>query len=85
MSDVSNIVKQSYSSTPKYTEITAGLPEDFKEIKTIGDLLAINYKIVGVKEQLRRNLISKINSNNQKYPGIIGFEEEQYFHATTYF
>ena len=76
MSQSSNIVGQSYGSLPKYTEIKAGLPEDFKEIKTLGDLLAINYKIVGVKEQLRRNLISLINSDSPKYPGIIGFEDD---------
>lgn len=76
MSESSNIVGQSYSSPPKYTEIKAGLPEDFKEIKTLGDLLAINYKIVGVKQQLRRNLISLINSDSPKYPGIIGFEDD---------
>ena len=76
MSETSNIVEQSYGSPPKYTEIKAGLPEDFKEIKTLGDLLAINYKIVGVKEQLRRNLISLINSDSPKYPGIIGFEDD---------
>jgi magnesium chelatase subunit I len=76
VSETSNIVEQSYGSPPKYTEIKAGLPEDFKEIKTLGDLLAINYKIVGVKEQLRRNLISLINSDSPKYPGIIGFEDD---------
>ena len=31
----------------------AGLPEDYKQIKTLSDLLEINYKIVGVKEQFR--------------------------------
>ena len=35
-------------------------PEDYKEIKTLGDLLTINYKLVGVKEQLKLNLISLI-------------------------
>jgi len=76
VSESSNIVRQCYSSPPKYTEIKAGLPEDFKEIKTLGDLLAINYKIVCVKEQLRRNLISLINSGSPKYPGIIGFDDD---------
>ena len=76
MSDASTIVSQSYNSSPKYTEIRAGLPEDYKDIKTLGDLLAINYKIVGVKEQLRRNLISVINSEKTKYPGIIGFDDD---------
>ncbi len=42
-----NFVNRSYDSKPKYSEITAGLPEDYKQIKTSRDLLEINYKIVG--------------------------------------
>lgn len=76
MSETSSLVNQSYSSAPKYTEITAGLPEDYKDIKTLRDLLAINYKVVQVKEQLRQNLISKINSGDPKYPGIIGYDDD---------
>lgn len=76
MLEASKIVEQSYNSPKKYTEIKSGLPEDFKEIKNLGDLLAINYKLVGVKEQLRDNLISLINSGEPKYPGIIGYEDE---------
>ena len=74
--DYENLVKQSYSSAPKYTELKAGLPEDYEEINTLGDLLEINYKLVGVKEQLRQNLISLINSGNPKYPKIIGFDQD---------
>jgi len=76
MLEASRIVEQSYDSPKKYTEIKSGLPEDFKEIKNLGDLLAINYKLVGVKEQLRDNLISLIKSGKPKYPGIIGYEDE---------
>jgi magnesium chelatase subunit I len=76
MLEASRIVEQSYNSPKKYTEIKSGLPEDFKEIKNLGDLLAINYKLVSVKEQLRDNLISLINSGEPKYPGIIGYEDE---------
>lgn len=54
----------------------AGVPEDYKQIKTLRDLLEVNYKIVGAKEQLRRNLISKIKTNSTKYAGIIGFEDD---------
>ena len=74
--ETEELVKRSYSSTPKYTEIMAGLPEDYKQIKTLGDLLEINYKIVGAKEQLRQNLISKMETNDIRYPEIIGFEED---------
>lgn len=69
-------VQQCFNSLPKYTEIQAGVPEDFDDIKTLGDLLEINYKLVGVKEQLRRNLMLKIERGEQKYPGIIGFDDD---------
>jgi len=74
--DLRALVQRSYSSEPKYTEIKAGLPEDYQQIKTLADLLEINYKIVGVKEQLRKNLISKIKNKQVKYPGIIGFDND---------
>ena len=74
--DLENLVNRSYTSKPKYTEIIAGVPEDYKQIRTLGDLLEVNYKIVPAKEQLRQNLISKIRSNKTKYPGIIGFDDD---------
>jgi magnesium chelatase subunit I len=54
----------------------AGVPEDYKQINTLGDLLEVNYKVVGAKDQLRRNLISKIRANKTRYPGIIGFKDD---------
>lgn len=54
----------------------AGLPEDYNDIKTLGDLLSINYKIIEVKEQLKRNLISLMEKNHTKYPGIIGYDDD---------
>jgi len=74
--DLENLVNRSYTSEPKYTEIMTGVPEDYKQIRTLGDLLEVNYKIVTAKEQLRQNLISKIRSNKTKYPGIIGFDDD---------
>ena len=74
--DLENLVNRSYTSEPKYTEKMAGVPEDYKKIRTLGDLLEINYKIVTAKEQLRRNLISKIRTNKTKYLGIIGFDDD---------
>ena len=74
--DFASKVAQSYNSDPKYTEIKAGFPEDYADIKTLGDLLSINYKLVGAKEQLRRNLISLMQSGGEKYPGIIGFDDD---------
>ncbi|MGI0089554.1 MAG: AAA family ATPase [Nitrosopumilaceae archaeon] len=74
--EIAELVKRSYSSAPKYTEIMAGLPEDYKQIRTLRDLLEINYKIVGAKEQLRQNLISKMRNGEIRYPEIIGFEDD---------
>ena len=69
-------VERCYSSDPKYTEIQAGVPEDYNDVKTLGDLLEINFKLIGVKEQLRKNLMQKIERDEPKYPGIIGFDDD---------
>ena len=74
--EFANFVNRSYDSKPKYSEIMAGLPEDYKQIKTLGDLLEINYKIVNAKEQLRRNLTSKIKSKSVKSSGIVSFDND---------
>ena len=42
---------------------------------TIGDLRASGYKVVPVKEELRRNLIRKIRADEELFPGIVGFSE----------
>lgn len=70
------IVTRSYETPPKYSEIKAGVPEDYADIKTLGDLLSINYKPVTAKQQIRKNLISQISSNSQKYPGIVGYDDD---------
>ena len=74
--NISQLVEQSYSSSPKYTEITAGVPEDYNDVKTVGDLLSINYKLVAVKDQLKRNLISLMEKKETRYPGIIGYDND---------
>lgn len=74
--DYKNLVNICYNSTPKYTEIQAGLPEDYKDIRTLGDLLAIHYKVIHAKEQLRRNLTKKLKNHDVVFPGIIGFNDD---------
>lgn len=73
---IDDLVHKSYSSKPKYTEIMPGVPEDYKQLKTLGDLLKINYKHVTVEEQLRGNLIAKLKSGEHPYPGIIGYDDD---------
>jgi magnesium chelatase subunit I len=70
------IVHRSYSSNPNYTEIMAGLPSTFKQVKKLGDLLEINYKHISVQEQIRRNLSTRIKNGVTPFPGIIGYESD---------
>src|SRR3989304_10009090 len=42
---------------------------------TIGGLRAIGYQVLTVKEEMRKNLITKIRNNEELFPGIIGYEE----------
>jgi len=41
---------------------------------TIGELRASNYQVLPVRQELRKNLIAKIRSEEIVFPGIIGFE-----------
>ncbi len=76
MTETQQLVHKAYSSEPKYTEIKAGLPEDYAEISTIRDLLEINYKLIEAKEQLRRNLITLMRRGDAKYPQILGYGDD---------
>lgn len=73
---IEETVHRSYSMKPKYSEIMPGVPEDYKQVKTLGDLLKINYKHVTVEEQLRGNLVSKLKAGEHPYPGIIGYDDD---------
>ncbi len=43
--------------------------------RTLGELKASGYKVVSVKEELRRNLIKKIRAAEPIFDGIIGYDE----------
>ena len=70
------LVHRCYTSQPKYTEIEPGVPEDYKQINTVGQLLEISYKEANVDEQMRRNLVAKRRRNENPYRGIVGFDED---------
>ena len=74
--DFKVIVHKSYNSDPAYKQSVLGLPENYKEIKTLEDLLSINYKHVSVNDQLRGNLITKLKSQQFPYSGIIGYDDD---------
>jgi magnesium chelatase subunit I len=74
--NIEDIVHRAYNLNAKYTQIMAGVPEDYKEITTLRDLLEINYKHVPVEEQIRANLITKMKKDEYPYKGIIGYDED---------
>lgn len=43
--------------------------------RTIGELRESGYKVLSVKEEMRKNLIEKIRRGEDIFPGIIGYEE----------
>ncbi|MER3396951.1 MAG: magnesium chelatase [Chloroflexota bacterium] len=43
--------------------------------RTIGELRRSGYKVISVKEELRKNLIEKIRRGEELFPGIIGFDD----------
>ena len=71
-----DIVHKSYNSNPDYLETVPGLPENYTDIKTLEDLLSINYKHVSANDQLRGNLIIKLKRQQFPYSGIIGYDED---------
>ena len=42
---------------------------------TIGELRRSGYQVMPVKEEIRRNLIRKLNSKENLFPTIIGYEK----------
>ena len=43
--------------------------------KTLGELVAAGYRSRSVKEELRHNLIRKLETDDALFEGIVGFEE----------
>ena len=46
-----------------------------EKAKTIGELRKSGYQVISVKEELRRNLIQRIEKKEEILPGIVGYEE----------
>src|SRR5713101_199647 len=43
--------------------------------RTISELRESGYKVLPVKEEMRKNLIQKIRGREELFPGIVGYEE----------
>src|SRR6476469_5589428 len=48
---------------------------DIKKIKTLGALKASGYRPKSIKEELRDNLIVKLQKKENTFPGIVGYED----------
>ncbi len=48
---------------------------DIKQIKTLGELKKSTYRPKSVKEEIRLNLIRKLQQKQTTFPGIIGYED----------
>src|SRR5919198_3368805 len=46
-----------------------------KRSTTLGELRESGYCVLSVKEEMRRNLIGKIRSGEELFPGIVGYEQ----------
>ena len=41
---------------------------------TLGQLRDSGYQVLSIKEELRQNLIARMQKKEQRFPGIIGYE-----------
>lgn len=56
----------------QYSNLSAS---QLKQITTLGELKATGYKSRGIKEELRENLIAKLQKKEKLFKGILGYEE----------
>ncbi len=48
---------------------------NIEKIKTLGELKNSGYKPLSVKDEIRKNLVTKIRSKENPFPGILGYED----------
>lgn len=46
-----------------------------KDAKTLGELKKSNHRVLPVREEMRRNLMAKLQSGEAAFPGIVGYQE----------
>jgi len=60
-------------TTSASTPLPLQAPDDLP--RTLGALRATGHEHVGVKEELRRNLLQRMRSGEDRFPGVVGYEE----------
>jgi len=48
---------------------------DIKNINTLGELKKSGYQSISVKEEIRRNLVKKLQNKELTFPGVLGYED----------
>src|SRR6187402_1514364 len=48
---------------------------NIEQIKTLGELKKSGYKPQSIKDEIRKNLIEKIRTKQDPFPGILGYED----------
>src|SRR3954463_12293989 len=48
---------------------------DISKIHTLGELKASGYQLKSVKEEIRQNLVKKLQNKETTFPGILGYED----------
>ena len=51
------------------------MDKEMKLVKTFGELKKQGYAPKSIKEEMRQNLISKMKAGEERFPGIIGYED----------
>ncbi len=50
-----------------------GLPEDLP--RTLGELRAAGHRYRTVKQELRDNLLARMRAGDERFPGIVGYDD----------
>ena len=50
------------------------MPDRLTEVRTLGQLKKVGYPVRTVKDELRRNLIRKLQAREEIFPGVLGYE-----------
>lgn len=58
-----------------FADYEGDMSKDLTRIKTLGELKSSGYKVLPVKDELRKNLINKLRRRETIFHGIIGFDE----------
>ena len=45
------------------------------DFKTVGELRAANHEVLPVRDEMRRNLMAKLQAKEDVFPNIIGYQE----------